>query len=87
MRIFAIGDVHGRADLLAEMHWRIAMDLADQSDRRLACHSSRRLCRPGSGFARRVIDLLIAANTKETRASSSLAGNHDVGFVEFPRST
>lgn len=28
LRLYAIGDVHGRADLLAEMHLRIARDLA-----------------------------------------------------------
>ena len=28
LRLYAIGDVHGRADLLAEMHQRIARDLA-----------------------------------------------------------
>ncbi len=28
LRLYAIGDVHGRADLLAEMHLRIAHDLA-----------------------------------------------------------
>jgi len=28
LRLYAIGDVHGRADLLAEMHIRIARDLA-----------------------------------------------------------
>ena len=28
LRLYAIGDVHGRADLLADMHRRIARDLA-----------------------------------------------------------
>jgi serine/threonine protein phosphatase 1 len=81
MRIFAIGDVHGRADLLAEMHWRIAMDLAvnPPGDWRVI-HLGDYVDRgPDS---RGVIEMLIAANAKDPRFMS-LAGNHDVGFVDF----
>ena len=33
LRLYAVGDVHGRADLLAELHVAIAEDAAEQRNR------------------------------------------------------
>lgn len=80
MRLYAIGDVHGRLDLLTAMHaliraeidrdrpadWRI-VHLGDYVDRG-----------PDSAGA---LDFLIAA-TADPRIVA-LAGNHDEGFLRF----
>lgn len=81
MRVFAIGDVHGRSDLLAEMHRQIAADLKANPpvDWRVV-HLGDYVDRgPDS---RGVIEMLIAAQAGDPRFIS-LAGNHDVGFVDF----
>jgi serine/threonine protein phosphatase 1 len=81
VRLYAIGDVHGCLDHLAEMHaliraeiirdrppdWRI-IHLGDYVDRG-----------PNS---RAVLDLLITARQADERVLT-LAGNHDLGFLEF----
>ena len=81
-RLYAIGDVHGRLDLLAEMHRRIAADL-DQAgegyDWRVV-HLGDYVDRgPDSKGA---IDFLIAATERDPR-NIALAGNHDAGFLDF----
>lgn len=79
-RLYAIGDVHGRLDLLEKMHaairedldrhagkdWRI-IHLGDYVDRGPDC--------------RGVLDFLSEA-LKDERVIA-LAGNHDVGFLDF----
>jgi serine/threonine protein phosphatase 1 len=76
--VYAIGDVHGRLDLLEKMldaiaaetrgrDWRI-VHLGDYVDR--GPHSSG------------VIDLLAAWTAVDNRVLA-LAGNHDVGFLDF----
>ena len=81
MLIAAIGDVHGRLDLLEKAHegithqirqravedWRI-VHLGDYVDRG-----------PNS---RGVLDFLVAAKARDPRIIC-LAGNHDVGFLDF----
>ncbi|BCH26609.1 metallophosphoesterase [Mesorhizobium sp. L-8-3] len=81
IRLYAIGDVHGCRDHLAEMHrlihaeiisdkpadWRI-IHLGDYVDR--------------GPDSRGVIDFLIGAMQADDRVLA-LAGNHDVGFLEF----
>lgn len=81
LRIYAIGDIHGRLDLLLKMYdaiiehrdrqpvadWRI-IHLGDYVDR-------------GSD-SKGVIDFLIRATEQEARVIA-LAGNHDVGFLDF----
>lgn len=81
LRVYAIGDVHGRLDLLQEMHRHIHMEnlrsppvdwvvvhLGDYVDRGLQ--------------SRGVVDFLINGQRKNHRMLA-LAGNHDVGFVDF----
>jgi len=80
IRLYAIGDVHGCIDHLREMHaliraeiirdrpadWRI-IHLGDYVDR--------------GPDSKGVLDLLIAARQADKRVLT-LAGNHDVGFLE-----
>jgi serine/threonine protein phosphatase 1 len=81
IRLYAIGDVHGRLDLLERMHgvireeierekpadWRV-IHLGDYVDRGLQ--------------SRQVLDFLDAARSADSRMIM-LAGNHDRGFVDF----
>ncbi|MHA6687375.1 metallophosphoesterase [Mesorhizobium sp. A556] len=81
MRLHAIGDVHGRLDLLAAMHAQIGTDLerdgvADWRVVHLGDYVDRG---PGS---KGVLDLLVAARKRDPR-TVMLAGNHDLGFLEF----
>ncbi|PBB16507.1 metallophosphoesterase [Mesorhizobium sp. WSM4313] len=81
MRLYAIGDVHGRHDLLAAMHRRIESELehAPASDWRII-HLGDYVDRgPDS---RSVIDFLIETRKRDPR-NIMLAGNHDIGMLEF----
>lgn len=81
MRLYAIGDVHGRHDLLAAMHRRIESELeyAPSSDWRII-HLGDYVDRgPDS---KGVIDFLIEARERDPR-NLTLAGNHDIGMLEF----
>jgi len=82
MRLYAIGDVHGRLDLLVEMHRRIAADIeqaAERPDWRIV-HLGDYVDRgPDS---KGVIDFLIAATERDPR-NIVLAGNHDACFLDF----
>ncbi|TPN80533.1 serine/threonine protein phosphatase [Mesorhizobium sp. CU2] len=82
MRLYAIGDVHGRHDLLAAMHRRIESELeykAPAADWRII-HLGDYVDRgPDS---RSVIDFLIEAKKRDPR-NIMLAGNHDIGMLEF----
>lgn len=81
MRLYAIGDVHGRLDLLAAMHARITAEIAGDAvaDWRIV-HLGDYVDRGPD--ARGVIDFLIAARNRDPR-NVMLAGNHDIGFLEF----
>jgi serine/threonine protein phosphatase 1 len=81
LRVYAIGDVHGRLDLLQEMHRRIQAEneksppfdwvivhLGDYVDR--------------GPHSKGVLDLLVSAQ-KKTHRMLAIAGNHDIGFLEF----
>jgi len=81
MLIAAIGDVHGRLDLLEKMHAGIADQIAKRSvaDWRIV-HLGDYVDRgPDS---RGVIEFLAAAQTRDPRIIC-LAGNHDLGFLDF----
>ena len=81
IRIYAIGDVHGRLDLLAAMHHRIESELEwkPAHDWRVI-HLGDYVDRgPDS---KGVIDLLIEARARDPR-HLMLAGNHDIGFLDF----
>lgn len=81
MRLFAIGDVHGRLDLLEEMHRRIADDLASDppADWRII-HLGDYVDRgPDS---KGVIEFIRRAVRNDARMIA-LCGNHDIGMIEF----
>jgi serine/threonine protein phosphatase 1 len=79
--VYAIGDVHGRHDLLAEMHAQIAADIirlrpADWRIVHLGDYVDRG---PDSSG---VVEFLIR-QTAMDRRMIALAGNHDIGFLDF----
>jgi serine/threonine protein phosphatase 1 len=80
MRVYAIGDVHGRVDLLEEMFERIDADLAaDPARRALQVLLGDYVDRGPS--SRRVIDLLITR--RRTHEMPYLKGNHEELLLRF----
>jgi len=81
MRLYAIGDVHGRLDLLEAMHERIHGDIAARgpADWRVIHLGDYTDRGPSS---KDVLDFLIAAKARDGRILS-LMGNHDLGLLEF----
>jgi serine/threonine protein phosphatase 1 len=85
MRLYAIGDIHGCDDMLAEAHTMIAADLADSpvDDHRIV-HVGDYIDRGPDSAA--VIERL-AAMTRADRRVVCLKGNHDAllaGFLADP---
>ena len=81
MRLYAIGDIHGRRDLIERMHGAIGEDLArdpptDWRIIHLGDYTDRGPDTKG------VLDFLVAAGKRDSRVLS-IAGNHDVGMLEF----
>ncbi len=81
MRLYAIGDVHGRADLLAIMHRSIAQEIERDgvTDWRIV-HLGDYVDRGPQ--SRQVLELLVAACGRDAR-TLALMGNHDEGFLDF----
>lgn len=80
-RLYAIGDVHGRFDLLSAMHEQIAADMERErpQDWRIV-HLGDYIDRgPDS---RRVLEFLIDAQRRDAR-NVTLTGNHELGLREF----
>lgn len=81
MRLYAIGDVHGRLDLLSAMHERIAAEIArDRPADWRVVHLGDYVDRGPQ--SRQVLDLLAAACAGEPRILA-LLGNHDEGLLDF----
>lgn len=81
MRIYAIGDVHGRLDCLARMHALIGAEIARDrpADWRIV-HLGDYVDRgPQSA---QVLDFLVEAQARDPRVLA-LMGNHDEGFLHF----
>jgi serine/threonine protein phosphatase 1 len=81
IRLYAIGDVHGRLDLLEAMHERIRADIAARgpADWRIIHLGDYTDRGPSS---KDVLDFLIAAGASDSRIIS-LMGNHDFGLLQF----
>lgn len=83
MRLYAIGDVHGRADLLKRLHDRIDAELArDRPGDWRVVHLGDYVDRGAD--SRGVIDFLIARMAEDDR-HVALMGNHDERFAMFLR--
>lgn len=81
MRLYAIGDVHGRFDCLARMHAVIAAEIArDRPADWRVVHLGDYVDRGPQ--SRQVLDFLAAACARDSR-NIALMGNHDEGFLDF----
>jgi serine/threonine protein phosphatase 1 len=78
MVVYAIGDVHGRLDLLEKMHDAIAAETRGRDWR--IVHLGDYVDRGPDSSG--VIDLLAAWTAADSRVLA-LAGNHDLGFLDF----
>ena len=76
--VYAIGDVHGRLDLLEKMHDAIAAETRGRDWR--IVHLGDYVDRGPDSSG--VIDLLAAWTAADSRVLA-LAGNHDLGFLDF----
>ena len=81
MRLYAIGDVHGRSDLLAKMHRRIDDEIAQDRPADWRIIHLGDYCDRGPD-TRGVMELLVARMRADDRVIS-LKGNHDEGFRDF----
>lgn len=81
MRLYAVGDVHGRHDLLVEMHRRIMAQIVEDrpADWRLI-YLGDYVDRGGAESD--VLEFLSRVTREEPRVVA-LAGNHDVGLLDF----
>jgi serine/threonine protein phosphatase 1 len=83
MRLYAIGDVHGRADLLARLHERIGEEIArDQPPDWRIIYLGDYVDRGAD--SRGVIDFLLALLAEDER-HVALMGNHDERMAMFIR--
>jgi Calcineurin-like phosphoesterase len=81
IRIYAIGDVHGRLDLLRKMHEGIAEDLRKHAGRDWrVIHLGDYVDRGHD--SKGVLDFLAMTCGADERMIA-LCGNHDVGFLDF----
>lgn len=81
IRLYAVGDIHGRDDLLVAMHARIMDDVMRDRppDWRIVYLGDYEDRGPNS---RRVIEFLSRTTAQDNRVIA-LAGNHDIGFLDF----
>lgn len=81
MRLYAIGDVHGRLDLLRAMHTHIAAEIeVDRPADWRIIHLGDYVDRGPESAG--VLDHLVRVIRDDSR-NICLAGNHDLGFLEF----
>jgi serine/threonine protein phosphatase 1 len=81
LRLYAIGDVHGRADLLAQMHALIRRELEEAPPRDWrVIHLGDYVDRGPASCG--VLDLVVEAGRADPRMMA-LGGNHDIGFLDF----
>lgn len=81
MRLYAIGDVHGRLDLLEEMHARIGREIErDRPDDWRIIHVGDYIDR---GPQSRGVISTLRRLVRDDKRFVALGGNHDAGMVEF----
>lgn len=81
LRLYAIGDVHGRLDLLSALHERIGEEIAQEKPADWRIVHLGDYCDRGPD-TRGTLDFLVRRMGEDGRIVS-LAGNHDVGFLDF----
>lgn len=81
LRIYAVGDIHGCHDLMAEMHRQIMADIMKErpEDWRIVYLGDYVDRGPSS---RQVLEFLSRSTEADPRIVT-LAGNHDIGFLDF----
>jgi len=86
-RIYAVGDIHGRVDLLRELHDKICADAeGKQFSRKVIVYLGDYIDR-GEG-SKEVVDLLIAETLADAGFESKcLLGNHERSMLDFLRDT
>ncbi len=83
LRVYAIGDVHGCADLLERMHETISMDLIENAPEKVEIVYLGDYIDRGAE-SKKVIDILIARRDRGDGISKTfLKGNHEMGMFEF----
>jgi serine/threonine protein phosphatase 1 len=80
-RLYAIGDIHGRADLLADLHGQILKDAAGSSAKRLVVVYLGDYVDRGPS-SKGVVDLLLR-NPLPGFEAIHLKGNHEQALLEF----
>lgn len=81
LRLYAIGDIHGRFDLMAEMHARILGEIErDRPNDWRIIYLGDYIDRGGQEA--QVLDFLARTTAEESRVQA-LAGNHDQGLLDF----
>ncbi len=80
LRIYAIGDVHGCADLLAELHSRIEQDMAKNPPKDWRIIHLGDFCDRGPD-TKRVMEILVSRSA-DPRVLAVL-GNHDEAWMAF----
>lgn len=80
VRIYAIGDIHGRADLLSELHEAILVDAITAPGRRVVVYLGDYVDR--GTRSRDVLDMLIGAPLAGFEAVH-LKGNHEAALLQF----
>ena len=79
-RLYCVGDIHGRLDLLQEVHQKIEMDALDFDDRKILVYLGDYVDR--CMHSRQVIDCLLANNFPDFE-KVFLLGNHEQVLLQF----
>lgn len=81
--LYAVGDIHGRADLLADLLEKIRRDVADSApaDRPILIFVGDYIDRGPS--SREVIDIILSLQTEGFFSVGALRGNHDQFLLDF----
>ncbi|WP_299961929.1 metallophosphoesterase family protein [uncultured Roseobacter sp.] len=82
-RVYAIGDIHGRADLLADLLEKIARDRAAQADARDVKYVFLGDYVDRGERSREVLDQLSALRGQRGQEAVFLRGNHEAALLDF----